>query len=255
MKLKDKVVIVTGGTGGIGKAIAKLAIENGAKVLIHGINETEGATALKELGENARLHIADLKEAATPKSIVDACIKEFGRIDAVVNNAATIERGRIGEIKPEEFDRIMAVNIRSALFLIQAAFEELKKNKGTVLNIGSINSYSGESSLLIYSISKGALQTMSRNLANAHGKDGVRINHINPGWVLTDREYVDQIKKGLPENWPSTIPLEHAPSGRIISPEEIAVAALYWISDESYPISGSVVELEQFSIFGRNPEK
>lgn len=255
MRLKNKVVIVTGATGGIGKAIAKLAIENGAKVLIHGINKSEGETALVELGDSARLHLADLNDAGAPKSIVDACLKEFGRIDAVVNNAATIERGRIGEITPQDFDRIMAVNTRSALFLIQAAFDELKKNRGAVLNIGSINAYSGESSLLIYSISKGALQTLSRNLANAHGKDGLRINHINPGWVLTDREYVDQIKKGMPENWPSTLPREHAPSGRIISPEEIAVAALYWISDESYPITGSVVELEQFSIFGRNPEK
>ena len=255
MRLKDKVVIVTGATGGIGKAIAKLAIENGAKVLIHGINKAEGEVALSELGASAKMHLADLKDESAPKSIVDACLKEFGRIDAIVNNAATIERGRIGEIKPEEFDRIMAINIRSALFLIQAAFEELKKNRGAVLNIGSINAYSGESSLLIYSISKGALQTMSRNLANAHGKDGVRINQINPGWVLTDREYVDQIKKGMPENWPSTLPIEHAPSGRIISPEEIAIAALYWISDESYPITGSVVELEQYSIFGRNPEK
>ena len=186
---------------------------------------------------------------------MDACLKEFGRIDAIVNNAATIERGKINEIKPSEFDRIMAVNIRSSLFLIQAALDELKKNRGVVLNIGSINAYSGESSLLIYSISKGAMQTMSRNLANAHGKDGVRVNQINPGWVLTEREYVDQIKKGMPENWPDTLPREHAPSGRIIKPEEIAVAAMYWISDESYPITGSVIELEQFSIFGRNPEK
>lgn len=255
MRLKDKVIVITGATGGIGKAIAKLAIENGAKVLIHGINEAEGERALAELGGNAKLHLADLANESAPKTIVEACLKEFGRIDSVVNNAATIERGRVGEIEPSEFDRIMAVNIRSALFLIQAAFEELKKNQGTVLNIGSINAYSGEASLLIYSISKGAMQTMSRNLANAHGKDGVRINQINPGWVLTEREYLDQIKKGLPENWPETLSKENAPSGRIIKPEEIALAAIYWISDESYPITGSVVELEQYSIFGRNPEK
>lgn len=255
MRLKDKVVIVTGATSGIGKSIAQLAINEGAKVLVHGINKTEGETTVTELGANARLFIADLAEENAPSLIVAACLKEFGRIDAVVNNAATIERGRLGEISVEDFDRTLAVNIRSALFLIQAAFEELKKNKGAVLNIGSINAYSGESSLLIYSISKGAMQTMSRNLANAHGRDGVRINQINPGWVLTEREYVDQIKKGMEENWPENLTREHAPSGRIIKPEEIAVAAIYWISDESYPITGSVVELEQFSIFGRNPEK
>lgn len=255
MRLKDKVVIITGATSGIGKAIAQLAINEGAKVLVHGINKTEGEQTVNELGASAKLCIADLAQADAPKEIVKACMAQFGKIDAVVNNAATIERGRLGEITVSDFDRILAVNTRSALFLIQAAFDELKKTKGAVLNIGSINAYSGESSLLIYSISKGAMQTMSRNLANAHGKDGVRINHINPGWVLTDREYVDQMKKGLPSDWPETLPREHAPSGRIIKPEEIAIAAIYWISDESYPITGSVVELEQFSIFGRNPEK
>ena len=255
MRLKDKVVIITGATSGIGKSIAQLAITEGAKVLVHGINKAEGEKTVAELGEDARLFIADLAEESAPLQIAEACKKEFGRIDAVVNNAAKIERGRLGEISVEDFERAMAVNTRSALFLIQAAFEELKKNKGAVLNIGSINAYSGESSLLIYSISKGAMQTMSRNLANAHGKDGVRINQINPGWVLTEREYIDQIKKGMEENWPEKLTREHAPSGRIIKPEEIAVAAIYWISDESYPITGSVVELEQFSIFGRNPEK
>jgi NAD(P)-dependent dehydrogenase (short-subunit alcohol dehydrogenase family) len=141
------------------------------------------------------------------------------------------------------------------LFLIKAAFPYLKKSEGCVLNIGSINAYSGESSLLAYSIGKAGLQTMTRNLANAHGADKVRFNLINPGWILTDREYVDQVKKGMPEGWPEKLGKDNIPFGVMSTPEQLAAACVYWIGDESRPFTGSVVELEQFSIIGRNPEK
>jgi hypothetical protein len=81
------------------------------------------------------------------------------------------------------------------------------------------------------------------------------VNHFNVGWVLTDNEYKTKINDGLPENWPEHIEPQFAPSGTIMSPENIAAAAVYWLSDESRPISGSVVELEQFPVIGRNPVK
>jgi NAD(P)-dependent dehydrogenase (short-subunit alcohol dehydrogenase family) len=149
----------------------------------------------------------------------------------------------------------MAVNVCAPLFLIQAAMPELRRRQGSVLNIGSINALSGEPALLDYSISKGALQTLSRNLANAHADSGVRINHFNLGWVLTSNEDALQRKHGQPADWVSKIPRQFAPSGRLITPAEVATAAVYWLGDESRPINGSVVELEQFSLIGRNPAK
>src|SRR5690606_17590489 len=107
-----------------------------------------------------------------------------------------VARSNLMTSTPEFFERMMAVNIRAPLFLIQAAFPHLKAAEGCVLNIGSINAHSGQPNLLDYSISKGALQTMSRNLANAHAADHVRVNHLNVGWVLTDREYRHQIEHG-----------------------------------------------------------
>jgi len=255
MRLKDKVIIVTGATSGIGKAIAVRAVAEGAKVLIHGIERADGEKVVAELGSNAALCIADLAEQATPAKIVDAAVAAFGKIDAVVNNAAIIERSNLSAITPDAFAKTININLQSALFLIQAAFSHLKKSQGCVLNIGSINAYSGESSLLAYSIGKAGLQTMTRNLANAHGSDGVRFNLINPGWILTDREYVDQIKKGMPEGWPEKLGKENIPFGVMSTPEQLAAACVYWIGDESRPFTGSVVELEQFSIIGRNPEK
>ena len=255
MRLKDKVIIITGATSGIGKAIATRAVAEGAKVLIHGIERADGEKVVRELGASASLCIADLAQDAAPKIIVDAAITAFGKVDAVVNNAAIIERSNLTALTPEAFTKTITVNLQSALFLIQAAFPHLKKSQGCVLNIGSINAYSGESSLLAYSIGKAGLQTMTRNLANAHGADGVRFNLINPGWILTDREYVDQIKKGMPEGWPEKLGRDNIPFGVMSTPEQLASACIYWLGDESKPFTGSVVELEQFSIIGRNPEK
>ena len=255
MRLKDKVIIITGATSGIGRAIAIRAVAEGAKVLIHGIEKDDGQKVVEQLGKNAALCIADLSDPATPQKIVDSAVTAFGKIDAVVNNAAFIERNNLSQLTPEAFTKTITINLQSALFLIQAAFPHLKKAEGCVLNIGSINAYSGESSLLAYSIGKAGLQTMTRNLANAHGGDKVRFNLINPGWILTDREYVDQVKKGMPENWPEKLGKDNIPFGVMSTPEQLASACVYWLGDESRPFTGSVVELEQFSIIGRNPEK
>ena len=255
MRLQDKVIIVTGGTSGIGRAIAGRAVAEGARVLVHGIDRKDGEAAIRELGGNAVLHLDDLIDAASPGRIAAAAVQAFGKIDGVVNNAAIVARSNLGSTEPAFFDRMMTVNVRAALFLIQAAFPHLKAAQGCVLNIGSINAHSGQANLLDYSISKGALQTLSRNLANAHAADRVRVNHLNVGWVLTPREYEHQIEHGMPRDWPDNVPAQFAPWGRLMKPEEIAAAAVYWLGDESRPVSGSVVDMEQFSLIGRNANK
>ncbi|MBM3655620.1 MAG: SDR family oxidoreductase [Actinobacteria bacterium] len=255
MRLKDKVIVITGATSGIGKALATRCVLEGAKVLIHGIDQIAGQKLVEHLGKNVHLCISDLNNLDSPKHIVTSAIEAFGKIDSIVNNAAVIERNNLLEVSEKSFSKTITINLQSALFLIQAAFPYLKQTQGNVLNIGSINAYTGEASLLTYSISKAGLQTMTRNLANAHGVDGIRFNLINPGWILTDREYADQIKKGLPENWPDKLGKDNIPFGKMSTPEQLAAACIYWLGDESKPFTGSVVDLEQFSIIGRNPEK
>ena len=255
MRLLNKVIIVTGATAGIGGAIATACIREGAKVLVHGINEGEGKALVTKLGDNAKLCIADLFAANSPQLIVESAISHFGKIDGLVNNAALVERSTLDDETPESIERSLQVNLKAPFFLIQAAYEELVKNKGSVLNIGSVNAYAGESTLLAYSISKGAMQTMTRNLANAQGVNGVRVNQINPGWVLTEREDRDQVKKGLEPGWHQRLEREAIPSGAMTTSAQMGEAAIYWLSDESKPFTGSVIDLEQFSIIGRNPEK
>jgi NAD(P)-dependent dehydrogenase (short-subunit alcohol dehydrogenase family) len=255
MRLKDKVIIVTGSTTGIGRAIAERCVAEGAKVLVHGRDKANGEALVAKLGSAAVLHLDDLSDPSCPARLVAAAISAFGRIDSVVNNAAIVSRSELKTATVEDFDYTMAVNVRAPLFLIQAAFPQLKANHGTVLNIGSINGHSGEATFLHYATSKGALQTLSRNLANTHGTDLVRFTHFNVGWVLTDNELAKQIAQGLPEDWADHVPPLYAPSGKLIMPEAIAAAAVFWLSDESKPITGTVMELEQFSVYGRNPVK
>lgn len=251
MRLRGKAIIVTGSTTGIGEAIARRCVAEGARVLVHGRDETRGKEVAASLGDAATLCVADLSDRSAPQRIVDAALKAWGRIDGIVNNAACLKRGNLSETDDELFDLVIGVNARTPLQLIRAAVDELVKSQGTVLNIGSINAYCGEPKLLAYSMSKGALMTLSRNLANVLGPQGVRVNHFNVGWVLTPNEYKLKIADGLSKDWPEHVAAETAVSGRLMKPEEIAAAAVYWLSDESRPITGSVIELEQYPVIGR----
>jgi NAD(P)-dependent dehydrogenase (short-subunit alcohol dehydrogenase family) len=152
--------------------------------------------------------------------------------------------------------RLLNVNTIAPFLLIKAALPHLTEQHGCVLNIGSVNAYSGEPNLLAYSVSKGALMTLTRNLGDTlHRENGVRVNQINPGWVLTETERERKKEHGLAEDWYADLPAVYAPAGRILWPHEIAAAAIYWLADESGPISGQVVDLEQHPFIGRNPPK
>ena len=157
---------------------------------------------------------------------------------------------------PDFLRKVLEVNTLAPFALIRTALPQLRKTKGCVLNIGSVNAWSGEPKLLAYSISKGALVTLTRNLGDTLFRDaGVRVNQINPGWVLTEREIQRKEEQGLEEDWYKDIPKVFAPSGRLLWPAEIAAAAVYWLSDECGPVSGQVVDLEQYPLAGRNPPK
>ncbi|MES2570973.1 MAG: SDR family oxidoreductase, partial [Verrucomicrobiota bacterium] len=119
----------------------------------------------------------------------------------------------------------------------------------------SVNAYCGEPNLLAYSISKGGLMTMTRNLADAHGAEGIRVYQFNVGWTLTANEAETKRKERFPENWPARLPKVYAPSGRLLAPEEIAAAAVFFLSDEAALVNGSVLDFEQYPMIGRNPAK
>jgi NAD(P)-dependent dehydrogenase (short-subunit alcohol dehydrogenase family) len=255
MRLAEKVILITGSTTGIGEAMARRFVAEGARVVVHGTRRDVGEQVVASLGAQAAFCPGDLSKASTPAELVEFAVSTFGRIDGLVNNAAAMTRANIQTATSEVFDKIIAINLRAPMLLIQAALPQLKQSQGAVLNIGSVNGYCGEPNLLPYSISKGGLMTLSRNLADALCQDGVRINHMNVGWVLTPNENALKISEGMPPDWGDHPPRGFAPSGRLIRPEEVATLAVYWMGDESRPVSGTVMEFEQYPIIGRNPPK
>jgi NAD(P)-dependent dehydrogenase (short-subunit alcohol dehydrogenase family) len=257
MRLQNKVIIVTGSTTGIGKAIAKRCVEEGAKVVLHGLEEEWGKDVLSEIGnDKAVLHIEDISKEGAAERLVQLAIKTFGRLDALVNNAAIVASSNIHSTDLNFIRKILEVNTIAPFTLIKTALPYLSEQKGCVLNIGSVNAYSGEPNLFAYSVSKGALMTMTRNLGDTLFRENhVRVNQINPGWVLTETEKQRKKDHGLAEDWYKDLPSVYAPAGRILWPSEIAAAAVYWLADESGPISGQVMDLEQHPFIGRNPPK
>lgn len=256
-RLTNKVILITGSATGIGKAIAKRCVAEGAQVIIHGLEADLAAEVVHDLGSNkAVAHSEDLTAEGCPQRLVDLAVQTFGKLDAIVNNAAMVSQGNIHTTDAAFFMKMMSVNTLAPFLLIQAALPELTKTRGSVLNIGSVNAYSGEPNLLPYSISKGGLMTLTRNLGDTLMREnGVRVNQINPGWVLTENEAKRKREHGLPDDWYADLPKVYAPVGRILWPEEIAAAAIFWLADESGPISGQVMDLEQYPFIGRNPPK
>jgi NAD(P)-dependent dehydrogenase (short-subunit alcohol dehydrogenase family) len=257
MRLQNKIIIITGSTTGIGKAIALRCVSEGARVVIHGLEETWGRSVVAELGEDkAVLLIEDISQEGAPGRLVDLAVQSFGKLDAIVNNAAMVVSSNIHTTDRSFMQRVLEVNTIAPFELIKASLSYLTEQRGCVLNIGSVNAWSGEPNLFAYSVSKGALMTMTRNLGDTlHRENGVRVNQINPGWVLTETEKQRKKDHGLSADWYKYLPPVYAPAGRILWPAEIAAAAVYWLADESGPISGQVVDLEQHPFIGRNPPK
>jgi NAD(P)-dependent dehydrogenase (short-subunit alcohol dehydrogenase family) len=252
-RLRDRIVLVTGSTTGVGEATARLCVQEGARVMIHGLEEDLAESLCAELGtKNTGYFIADVGEAENCERLVAATVERFGGLDAVVNNAASVARSNIETTDAAFFDRMIAVNLRAPMLIIKAALPEFRKGGGgTVVNIGSINGLAGGANLLDYSMSKGGLATMTRNLANALATERIRVNQLNLGWVASRNEIALQIREGKPEGWDGSVPTHIAPRGYILQPHEVAAHVVFWLSDDSAPANGVVYELDQYSFIGR----
>ena len=255
-RLQNKVILVTGSGTGIGEGMARRFVAEGALVMIHDRVKDAAQAVAADLGDRASFVVGELEDSTVPAKLIEDTVAHFGRIDGLVNNAAVKTRGGIEETDEATFDQNVTVNLKAPFFLIRAAIPHFRKQGGgRVVNIGSINAYCGEKNQCIYSAIKGALMTLTRNLADAHGPENIHVHQINPGWVLTPNERALKATEGLPEDWPSRLPVQYAPAGRILVPDDVAWAAVYLLSDEAGIINGTVLDLEQYPMIGRNPPK
>jgi NAD(P)-dependent dehydrogenase (short-subunit alcohol dehydrogenase family) len=243
--LAGKVAVVTGSTQGLGAAIAALYVIEGAKVVLTGLSSADGNALAKKLGRNSIFEQTDLSRVDDCRRLIEVALKRFGKIDILVNNAVDATRATVDDVSPDVFDRIFAVNVRAPLLLAHHAIASLRRQSGVIINIGSINAFMGEPSLLVYAASKAALQTASRNLANYLKFDRVRVYCLNIGWMNSEGERTMMKQLGHPPDF-----LERQgqawPLGRILKPAEVAEVALFVASGKAAPFSGQVIELEQF---------
>jgi NAD(P)-dependent dehydrogenase (short-subunit alcohol dehydrogenase family) len=248
-RVSGKVVIVTGGATGIGRGISEMLGREGACVVVANRNEEHGRAteaAIRGAGGKALFVPTDVTREEDCLALVGHAVREFGKLDGLVNNAGIFPRSTLEETTSELWDHIHAVNLKGPFFCCKHAVPEMRRNgSGSIVNIGSANAYVGAPNLFAYSVAKGGLITMSRNLANALAKDRIRVNFLNPGWVITETEIGIQAEEGHDRDW-----LDQAaarmPLGRHQVPEDAAYATLYLISDEASQVSG-----EQFGVDGR----
>lgn len=252
--LDQKTVIVTGGSAGIGAAICDAVVAQGGNVLIHGRREAPMAAQAARYGAQGAHFAADLADPEAPQKIFDAATAAFGAVDGLVNNAGIFPRSDIETDILDQFDPIFHINARAPLMLSQCLVRHCKARgaPGSIVNIGSINAYCGAPFLLIYSMTKGALMTMTRNLGDALGVDKIRVNQLNVGWTYTDGEMEIQRQAGAPDDWHEKVGKKTAPSGKLLQPADVANHAVFWLSEQSAPVSGTVLEVEQFPVIGRN---
>jgi NAD(P)-dependent dehydrogenase (short-subunit alcohol dehydrogenase family) len=249
--LAGKFAVVTGGSQGLGEAIARLFAERSAAgLVICGRNKENGERVAAEItvgGCPTHFIRADLAEVAQCRAVIAEADRRFGRLDVLVNAAGLTDRGTIFDTTEERYNEIMDVNVRAPFFLIQEAVRIMKREKieGSIVNIQSMSAHGGQPFITAYCTSKGALATLTRNLANSLLKHRIRVNGLNIGWMATPGE--DRIMKtyhGAKDGW-----LEEAvktrPFGRLIDPKEVARACAYLASSESGLMTGSNIDFDQ----------
>ncbi|MDH3756051.1 MAG: SDR family oxidoreductase [Acidimicrobiia bacterium] len=245
------VTIINGGTQGLGEAVArKLAAAGADGLVLAGRSADRGESLAAELTAAGTATIfvsADVGDKAAPEAIVDACDARFGRVDGLVNVAAHTTRATIWTDTPEHFDRMFAVNVRAPYFLIQGAARLMVRtgSSGSIVNVGSTDSHGGQPRLSAYSMSKGALATMTRNLAYALMRHDIRVNQVNPGWMDTPSEHRTQREQeGAPENW-LELAVPGRPMGRLVEPWEVANTIAFCLSAESGLMTGNCIDIDQ----------
>lgn len=255
-QMAGKVAIVTGGTQGLGVAIARVFAERGAAGIVTcGRSREKGEARTAEIAEATGAKIlfvpADLGLVEDCRAVVARADAEFGRVDALVNAAGVTDRGTIIDTEPSLFDRIFAINVRGPFFLMQDVVKIMRREKieGTIVNICSMSARAGQPFIAAYCASKGALATLTQNTAYAMLRNRIRVNGLNIGWMASEGEHRIQTDfHGAKSDW-LAVAAANQPFGRLIDPAEVARAVAYLSCEESGLMTGSMISFDQ-SVWG-----
>ncbi|WP_372616941.1 SDR family oxidoreductase [Falsiroseomonas sp.] len=250
VRLDGRVVLVTGGTSGIGEGCALAAAEAGAAgICITGRNAVRGAAVVKKLralGARAHFVAADLADAEATNAILPQAEAALGLVDGLVNAAGLTDRGTVLDTSVALWDRLFAVNARAPFLLTQAMARRLKDagKTGAVVNVITMSSHGGQPFLTAYSASKGALATLTKNTAFGLRPLRIRVNGINMGWADTPGEHAIQARDGRPPDWRERAEPEQ-PFGRLLRPSDIAGLSTYLLSDAAEMMTGALIDFDQ----------
>lgn len=244
--MHGKVVIVTGGSSGIGRATALLFSKAGAEVVAVGRNENDLVSLqaeAKKYGGNIKSQLANLCESADVEKVVDDTIEQFGQIDVLVNAAGIIMNGSIETTAVDDWDQMMNINVRSLFLLMNLSIPYLEKTHGNIVNVSSVGGLRAFPNVLAYCVSKAAVDQLTRCAALELGPKKIRVNAVNPGVVVTKLHkrsgMTDVQYESFLEHSKSTHPL-----GRVGEPEEVAELIFFLASENASWITGATYEID-----------
>ena len=245
-RLQDKVAIVTGGARGMGSATSRIFAEEGARVIIADVLDEEGENLAQELKDSAIFCHHDVTDEKSWQTVTAKAEAEFGKIDVLVNNAGVLLFKSIADTEKEEFVRVLGVNLVGAFLGIKTVGPRMiARNKGSIINVSSVDGMKGANGLAAYCSSKWGIRGLTRVAAMELGHHGVRVNSVHPGGVNTimsnptfaPREEIDK-------NY------THVPLQRIGEPEEVARATLFLASDDASYLCGAEIAVDGGMLVG-----
>ncbi|MFT5730949.1 MAG: NAD(P)-dependent dehydrogenase (short-subunit alcohol dehydrogenase family) [Desulforhopalus sp.] len=241
----EKVILVTGGTSGIGLACVKQFLNAGAQVMMSGTNIEKAQAIIGELGydlndekRRLRFHKTDVAKVDQCKQLVQKTITHFGRLDCLVNSAGVFKFDAIDDVSEADYDWIMDVNVKGSFFMCKYALPELRKTKGNIVNISSDAGIQGNTLSSAYCASKGAVTIFTKALAVDVAAEGVRVNCVCPGDILTPMLEKDLARAENPDQYLRKL-TEPYPVGRLGKPDEVASVVLFLASDASLFTTGA----------------
>jgi NAD(P)-dependent dehydrogenase (short-subunit alcohol dehydrogenase family) len=258
MLLENKIILVSGGTRGLGAGIARAAAAAGAAgMMITGRDPSAGKTVAAQLagnGTNVSFQAVDLADPLAAAGTVAATVASYGRIDCVVNSAGITTRGTLLDTNVELFDAHIAINLRAPFFIMQAAVQDMRGRQapGSIVNIISFSAHGGQPYLAPYVAAKAGLVGLTRNAAYAHRFDRIRINGLNIGWTETEGEDATQRAfHGASDDWVSAAAAK-LPMGKLGQVSEIADFVVFLLSERSGVVTGSVIDWDQQVLGGHD---
>jgi 3-oxoacyl-[acyl-carrier protein] reductase len=240
MKLKDKVVVVTGGSRGLGRAIAQRFLEEGAIVIITATKEHKLLKTVEELSELGRIEgiLMNVERFSDVQKTLGSIIEKYGQVDILINNAGINADSQLVNMTEAQFDSVIDINLKGVFSCTKAVVNNMiERGYGRIINISSVTAHNGNFGQTNYTASKAGVIAMTQTWAKELGKKGITVNAIAPGYVLTE------MVEAIPEKAIQAIEAK-TPVKRLGKPEEIAAACVYLSSDEAAFVTGAVLKID-----------